>query len=698
MNIRTFNTPLWKRAALSFCTAASIFLWVPLYVVYLSIDDINFNIHEFFVSALLITAAASLLFFVCASLLALLRLGRVGSFALYFMLFWSSLAGFMLPLVRQGGMVSPEDLATDSLNLALVAGASFLLALLTFTRLKGALQVFLLILTASTLGGALPSLTASDASPERFTGLSSTDNLLVLSFDGLAGNAARQVLEEDPELKQQLRDFIFFDNAISTAPATWASIRSELYGNLNFREFKNSSGKPRPFPPGHKNYLQREQANGADVVTYGAYSAFNDRKEDRIRPLTLGRNSFAERAVTSFDLYPYIAARIGTALAARFVDESVKTMLPAHALTPTSRRALEHQGAKWDALNTLQSNDLMTFIDGMHVAGERRSVRYLHLLHTHFPVDLDENCSYRSADAQWFNDNQNYRGVLNETHCALRQTARLIEKLKALGVYDKTLFVVKSDHGVPVSYMNDTPDDYKINNHPMWGYNRYRPLLMIKAQAHKADTLTYNSTLASLSDLPRTLCLQVAGKQSCKDFDGMDILNSRIESVFIDVVVDEHSGFTTTTHTTVEVPRIADFPTALRSTGEVRLTNEMDVFNQRKIDLTELKGALEAYYKVNGKYPLSQGFDGLHSTFGKDTADYVAGLVPDFIPRLPLDPAQSTEPMPQYIYLSNGNDYKLIAHGHTRSCTYAKRLSPELVDPARDCWGFGYWSEGARTW
>lgn len=690
--------PFYKRAALSLCTAATLFFLVPLYVVYLSKDDINFNIQDFFFSSLLITLACSIFLFACASVLALFRLSWLASLALYFLMLWTSFSGYMLPLVEQAGMKAPEDLLTNSQNLSIVAGASLLLALLTFTRLKSAIQVFLLILTVSTLYSALPPLLASTASLSRFSSLSTSDNLLVLSFDGLAGNVAKQVLEEDPELKQQLKDFIFFDNAISAAPATWASIRYELYGNINFKDFKDADGKPLLLPPGRSNYLQHEQDDGSDVVTYGAYSTFNWQPGDRITPLTLGGNTLSERAATALILYPHIAARIGTALTARFVSQEIGNLVSAATLSPTSQRTLEHKGAKWDALDTLHSEDLVTFTDNLHLENGKRHVRYLHLLHTHFPVDLDENCNYRSADAQWYADNQTYEGVLKETHCALRQTARLITKLKALGVYDKTLFVVKSDHGAPVSYMTTEPDNFMINDHPQWGYNRYRPLLMIKTRSHESETLTYNSMLASLSDLARTLCLQTPAKHSCDSFAGLDILETKPAGIFIDVVKDANSGFMPDTHTTIEIPRDPDFTAALRSTGAVDLTNEMTLFNQRKRDLEQVRDALNAYYQVHGRYPPSESFDGLHSIWGKDTAQWINGLAPEFIPVLPLDPAHSKESVPQYIYLSDGNNYKLLAHGPTQSWAYAKSLNPELVDPVRDGWGFGYWSEGARNW
>ena len=697
------TSPLCKRVVLSLCTASTLFLWVPLYVVYLSINDINFNIFDFFVSSSLITLGASIAFFTCASLLCLLRLNWLASLLLYGLLCWASLAGYLLPLVEQAGMVSPQDLVTHSRNLNLVAGGSLLLVLLTFTRLKAATQVFLLILTLTTVGSALPTLWSASASFSRFTALSSSDNVLVLSFDGLASTVAKQVLEEDPELKQQLKDFIFYDNAIATAPATWASIRSEVFGNFNFREDNSASTSPQPMTA-RANSIDREQAIDSDIVTYGAYSSFNSEPADRITPLTLGSTSFAERSVTALDLYPYIAARIGTALTAKVMDDQIKALVPLESLNAKTRRSLEHKGQGWDALPTLHSDDLMMFMENLHVAGNRRNVRYLHLLHTHFPVDFDEHCTYRSNDLEWLNANQNYRGLLNETHCALRQTAQVIAKLKAIGAYDNTVLVVKSDHGVPVPYMEASPDNYRVNHHPLWGYNRYRPLMMIKARSRENPTLTYDSRLVSLGDLARTLCPPASGQQLCDAVPGLDLLhpdapgNAAQGRIFIDVVQDEHSDFTPRTHMTIEVARSPDFTAALQATGKVTLTNEASLFAQRKADLARIKAALEAYHQAHGAYPISLEFRGLQSADGKDPAVGVAGLAPAFIDNLPVDPGRSDESHSEYLYASNGSDYKVLAHGPTQSCVYAKEQNPELLDPVRDCWGFGYWTDGARNW
>lgn len=45
----------FKRLILSFFAASTLFLWIPLYALYLSLADINFSISGFFISSLTIT-------------------------------------------------------------------------------------------------------------------------------------------------------------------------------------------------------------------------------------------------------------------------------------------------------------------------------------------------------------------------------------------------------------------------------------------------------------------------------------------------------------------------------------------------------------------------------------------------------------------------------------------------------------------
>ena len=118
---------------------------------------------------------------------------------------------------------------------------------------------------------------------------------------------------------------------------------------------------------------------------------------------------------------------------------------------------------------------------------------------------------------------------------------------------------------------------------------------------------------------------------------------------------------------------------------------------QRISDLDTLRQALAAYHAKFGRYPATPGFAGTITAAGVPTNDWLPGLAGEFLPELPRDPARSNDPNKQYFYHSDGTDYKLVAHG-SGDCAMARKNQPAMVDPARNCWAYGYWTPAAASW
>ncbi len=56
----------------------------------------------------------------------------------------------------------------------------------------------------------------------------------------------------------------------------------------------------------------------------------------------------------------------------------------------------------------------------------------------------------------------------------------------------------------------------------------------------------------------------------------------------------------------------------------------------------------------------------------------------------------------RFAYRSDGTDYKLVAE-RTGDCFAVREIEPVRIDPKRasgpvDCYGYGFWTEGAVTW
>lgn len=125
--------------------------------------------------------------------------------------------------------------------------------------------------------------------------------------------------------------------------------------------------------------------------------------------------------------------------------------------------------------------------------------------------------------------------------------------------------------------------------------------------------------------------------------------------------------------------------------------------SQAVSDLTRLRIALDLYYDTYNQYPNSQipnsqyPWDGISSCWGESTTNWIPGLTTEFITSLPRSPNNTTDCDKNYIYNSNGTDYKLIWH-NPENCAAMKAKRPELIDPSRNCWAYGYWTSGASTW
>jgi hypothetical protein len=180
----------------------------------------------------------------------------------------------------------------------------------------------------------------------------------------------------------------------------------------------------------------------------------------------------------------------------------------------------------------------------------------MHLTFTHFPVDFDENCEFRSNDALWYKHNQNEEGTNAELTCAIEVFITFLEKLKKLNIYDNSLVIFKSDHGKPVKYFSTPPNNLKMNNNELWGYNRYRPTLMVKGAGTANNKVVFRSELVLLNDIARTTCEASALNIKCDKIEGVNLLSEKLDNdrpYFLYVPKNKESTFRFSTHISVKV-------------------------------------------------------------------------------------------------------------------------------------------------
>lgn len=219
----------------------------------------------------------------------------------------------------------------------------------------------------------------------------------------------------------------------------------------------------------------------------------------------------------------------------------------------------EHKGEKWDFKNVKKIEEYDGFVSSLSIRDTSPlAVRYYHTTFSHFPIDFDENCVHRSVDKDWFDSNQNEITLQNQTKCVVKKMLNLVEKLKKIGAYDNSIIVFKSDHGEPFYYFNDYPDNLTFNQDTRFGYNRYRPYLMIKKPSTNQSELVYDDRLVLLNDLAKTLCKASGVKRvNCNAHRGIDLFSIEKgldQPYFLYILRNRKSTFQYDTHFSVRVP------------------------------------------------------------------------------------------------------------------------------------------------
>lgn len=132
------------------------------------------------------------------------------------------------------------------------------------------------------------------------------------------------------------------------------------------------------------------------------------------------------------------------------------------------------------------------------------------------------------------------------------------------------------------------------------------------------------------------------------------------------------------------------------------LGHELLMFERTYLDFNRIALALERYRKDFGSYPRAARWSIDVPQESATRNEWIEGLVPKYIEALPSDPRRTSDQVKQYRYLSNGTDFKLIAHG-VDDCNVVAGVAPQLVDPQRrrpgGCYAYGFWSsQRAAQW
>ncbi len=121
-------------------------------------------------------------------------------------------------------------------------------------------------------------------------------------------------------------------------------------------------------------------------------------------------------------------------------------------------------------------------------------------------------------------------------------------------------------------------------------------------------------------------------------------------------------------------------------------------------DLKDVARAVELYKIDNGSYPLSANGSGSWAGTCTGQADYITGLAPTYMARLPVEAKFNTGSQ-CYYYRSNGADFMFMAHGTMETICGTDPSdacnSSQIRAMDRACCTqrtVGVWSQGGAGW
>jgi len=301
--------------------------------------------------------------------------------------------------------------------------------------------------------------------------VSSGKNVFVFLFDTLESGLFKQVVQENPDIKERLEGFIYFSETTGVAPTTYLSMPAIHSGAA--------------YTPGTSlgDYYNRAVSKESFVAKL-ASKGYDSFVVNAVGPCPKGATCFPSKELIE-GFWGSVAKD-----ACFLIDLSLYRAVPSFF-----KQAVYNKG-EWlivplffQRKRAEENNEALTQVGKKFLAGRNTPcLRFFHLFNTHPPIQLDSQCR-RITNAKW-----NWENAKNQATCAMRHFADTLDHLKQNGVYDNALIVALADHGALFA-PGDKPSLLGAAH----------PMLMIKPFGAR-KRFRISRSIVFLTDLQATIC------------------------------------------------------------------------------------------------------------------------------------------------------------------------------------------------
>jgi len=341
---------------------------------------------------------------------------------------------------------------------------------------------------------------------------SNKQNVIIFVIDSAQADVVNEVFEEAQTIAGKFQGFTMFRNSVSAFPKTYASIPALLSG----RSFDNSEPLTRYLK---KAYIEESISAKLKEVGYDARYSSSSPHSLFAHPLVAENVANVEGALVDSEnvitkdsellanmvlfrlsphlLKPYVYNR-GDFLLNFKESKDPKTETATHCQLDNDARIYSKDRLSFD------NNLLDEFRACANGSLEEPAFRFFHLYAPHAPYRMDaefQDIGNKPLKREWF---------LLQTKGVLNVLGDLIEQLEELGILEKSLVVIVSDHGegeynVGLNLDLSLPDRTKTRNDTKQSLVRGGiPLMMVKRPQDSGD-IQYSDAPVQLTDVPATV-------------------------------------------------------------------------------------------------------------------------------------------------------------------------------------------------
>lgn len=314
---------------------------------------------------------------------------------------------------------------------------------------------------------------------QRLLTFSSQRNILIVLMDQFQGDVFAELLEEDRALFQGFDGFSYFPNITGVAPQTHLAMpaiySARLYQGGSIRELYADSYRDSVFldaqRAGYSTALYGHHALGCPAPTCVDQPLLLKGLAESILASYLGLMDYGLMRISPTSLHPSIFRR-GVGM--------LKQLTPSH-YTVDSLRGLEIFAAR------------------ARVGEVPPTFKFLHLLNTHPPININEGCRLDEKRRQ---TRENYK---IQARCGIKVFLDVLGFLERSSLYDRSLVMLLSDHGATLTAPSRP---YALDGAVKLQGGRvgqFLPLLLVKPPGSRG-LLKISQAPASLIDVRATIC------------------------------------------------------------------------------------------------------------------------------------------------------------------------------------------------